>query len=72
MVYGLPVGLLCAALPDGLARLLQLPTVVLVRWIARVAAWGAAAPLPALGGPAMVGVAIAVAIMLCRPPRHRR
>jgi competence protein ComEC len=72
MVYGLPVGLVCAALPEPVTQLFQVPTVVLVRWIARVAAWGAAAPLPALGGPAMVGVAIAVAVVLCRPPRHRR
>jgi competence protein ComEC len=72
MVYGLPAGLTCSALPDPMAWLLQLPTVLLVRWIARVAAWGAAAPLPALGGPAMVGVAIAVAVVLSRPPRRRR
>ena len=72
MVYGLPVGLLSAVAPAVAARVLQLPTVLMVRWIARVAAWGAAAPLPALGAPGLVAAAAGVAWILCRPPRHRR
>jgi competence protein ComEC len=70
MIYGLPAGLLASTVPNGLARALQVPTVILVRWIARVAGWTSAWPLPRLGGPGLFVAAVAVACLLRRPPRH--
>ena len=55
MLYGLPAGLLAGACPDsGGARLLQLPTVVLVRFVARVASGSGGWPLPHVGWPGLV------------------
>ncbi len=53
MLYGLPAGLLAGVCPDPVARLLQLPTVVLVRFVARVASAAAGWPLPHVGWPGL-------------------
>ena len=72
MVYGLPAGIVAGLVPDVLATALQLPTTLLVRYIARVASTAAAAGLPSLGAPALVAGALVVAVVLRRPPRHRQ
>jgi competence protein ComEC len=72
MIYGLPAGLVAAVLPDPAARLVQLPTIVLVHWIARVAAWGSTVRLPRLGPLGLAAFAAAVACVLRRRPRHRQ
>jgi len=71
MIYGLPAGLLAAVVPTAVATVIQLPTVLLVRWIAHVAAWTSAWPLPELGPGALASAAVAVALVLRRPARHR-
>jgi competence protein ComEC len=70
MIYGLPAGLVAAAVPAAVASVIQLPTVVLVRWIARVAAWSSAWPLPRLGPVALAAAAVAVGMVLRRPARR--
>jgi competence protein ComEC len=72
MVYGLPAGVGAGLVPDVLAAALQLPTTRLVRYIAGVASTTAAAGLPNLGAPALLAGAVAVALVLRRPPRHRQ
>ncbi len=72
MVYGLPAGVVAGLVPDVLAAVLQLPTTLLVRYIAAVASTTAAAGLPNLGAPALLAGAVAVALVLRRPPRHRQ
>jgi competence protein ComEC len=72
MLYGLPAGLVAAVLPAGLAWLVQLPTVVLVRYLAVVASTAARWPLPRLGAVALVVAGGGVALVLRRPPRPRR
>jgi competence protein ComEC len=72
MVYGLPAGVVGGLLPDVAAAVVQLPTTLLVRYIAGVASKAAAMDLPKLGLlPVLVG-ALAVALVLRRPPRHRQ
>jgi competence protein ComEC len=72
MLYGLPAGLLAGVCPDPVARLVQLPTVVLVRFVALVASAAASWPLPHVGWPGFVGVVTIVVLALRRAPRHQR
>jgi competence protein ComEC len=72
MLYGLPAGLLAGVCPDPVARLLQLPTVLLVRFVARVASSAAGWPLPHVGWPGLVGAVGVTVVVLRRAPRHRR
>ena len=72
MLYGLPAGLLAGACPDPVAQLLQLPTVVLVRFVARVASAAAGWPLPHVGWPGLVAAVAVAVLVLRRAPRHRR
>ncbi len=72
MLYGLPAGLLAGVCSDPVARLIHLPTVVLVRFVARVASAAARWPLPHVGWPGLVGVVAVVALVLRRAPRHQR
>ena len=72
MLYGLPAGLVAGASPEPVARLLQLPTVVLVRFVAHVADAAAAWPLPHVGWPGLAVAAVGLALGLGRPGRHRR
>ena len=72
MLYGLPAGLVAGAGPEPLARLLQLPTVVLVRFVAHVADAAASWPLPHVGWPGLAVATVGLAVALGRPPRHRR
>jgi hypothetical protein len=52
--------------------MLQVPTVMLVRFVARVASAAAAWPLPHIGWPGLTLVAMAVVLALRRPSRPRR
>jgi competence protein ComEC len=72
MLYGLPAGLLAGLSPDPVAWMLQVPTVMLVRFVARVASAAAAWPLPHIGWPGLTLVAMAVVLALRRPSRPRR
>ena len=72
MVYGLPAGVVAGLVPDVVASVLQLPTTLLVKYLAAVASMAAAADLPELGAPAIVTGALLVALVLRRPPRHRQ
>jgi competence protein ComEC len=72
MLYGLPAGLLAGACPEPVAQLLQLPTVVLVRFVARVASAAAGWPLPHVGWPGLVAAVAVAVLVLRRAPRHRR
>ena len=72
MLYGLPAGLLAGSMPDAAARLLQLPTIVLVRFIARVASAAATWPLPRLGWSGLAVGGLVGLVLLRGPPRHRR
>ena len=72
MLYGLPAGLVAGAAPDPVAQLLQLPTVVLVRFVARVASAAAGWPLPHMGWPGLVAAVAVAVLVLRRAPRHRR
>ena len=63
MVWGLPAGVVAGLGPPGLARVLHLPTLVLVRWIelvallaARASPSGPAAAATAIGAVVMAGV----------------
>ncbi len=55
MIYGLPAGLVAAGAPDGLARLIQLPTVLLVRAIAGIASSACVMAAARLGLPGGAG-----------------
>ena len=67
MVWGLSAGLPAGLLGDPVARLVHLPTRLLVAWIAGVARWASALPLGQLGmGTVAVLAALAVAGALSR------
>jgi hypothetical protein len=51
---------------------LQLPTTLLVRYIAGVAAVSAGSGLPRMGALAVALGAVLVGLLLRRPPRHRQ
>jgi len=66
MTFGLPAGLVAAALPDTLAALLHGPTVLCVRWLRFVARGAAALDVPALRPLAAAGHAVALGWVLWR------
>jgi len=65
MMWGMAAGLVAGWTGDAMARIIHLPTGLMIRWVAGVAHWGAAAPLGqlrlvhvvALGAAAGVGTA---------------
>jgi competence protein ComEC len=67
MIYGLPAGIAAALLPDKVAAVVQLPTLLLVRALDLLARAGAA--LPGGRGPwgAVISLAVALAILARRP-----
>jgi competence protein ComEC len=69
MVWGLPAGIVAGLGPRALAGALQLPTLVLVRWVELVAVLTARAP--AAAGPVM-GAVVAVVWLGSRAVRRRR
>lgn len=76
MVWGLTAGLVAGFLPDPLAALLHLPTLVLLRWITTVASVAAAVPLGLAGWPsvALLGLTaagLAWARRVAAPARRR-
>lgn len=70
MVWGLPAGIAAGLGPDWMAVTLQLPTVVLVRWVQLVALVAARAP-PGAGMVALAAVALAVVVGRARRRRPR-
>jgi len=65
MLVGLPCGLLAAAVPHVLCRLLMAPSVVCTRWVAlvaRAAAWAEPEPVWTWACWTAVGVALALAL----------
>jgi competence protein ComEC len=73
MLVGLPAGAIAAVLPDGLARIVQLPVLLGVRWVALVARLGAALPLGEIRLPQAVAFAVVGALVLGRSePAARR
>jgi competence protein ComEC len=68
MVYGLPAGIVAALVPDGLAALVQLPTLTLVRGLDLLARTGAAMP----GGRGPWGTAASATAALAVLARQRR
>ena len=73
MLVGLPCGLVAAAAPASLCRLLMVPSVVCTRWVAlvaRVAAW--AEPSPGWAWVCWVAVCGAVLAAVWRGTRARR
>jgi competence protein ComEC len=75
MVWGLPAGVLAGLSPEPIARLLHLPTLLGVRWIALVARVGQAAPLGHIGWPALtalVAVAALVALVALVASKRRQ
>jgi competence protein ComEC len=58
MMWGMSAGLLAGWCGDAMARLIHLPTGLLIAWIAGVARWGAAAPLGQLRAGHLVALAL--------------
>lgn len=70
MTLGLSIGIVAALLPESLAAILQLPSRLLVWWIAAVASLGARTPLPAVSLAMLPQVTLgALALWLWRPQR---
>lgn len=73
MTLGLSVGLLAAVMPESVATVLQVPARCLVWWIDGVAAYAAAAPLPAVSLASLPWIAVVGAGMWwLRPGRFSR
>ncbi|MPY95123.1 MAG: hypothetical protein GEV08_19325 [Acidimicrobiia bacterium] len=64
MAYGLVGGLAAGLVPAPLAAVLHMPTRALLWWVAAVARWCAALPLPSLDLQALVMVAAAWALVM--------
>ncbi len=71
MMWGLPAGVVAGLVPIPLARVVQLPTLLGVRWIAVVARVARAAPLGHVGWPALAVLAILV-VLACAMRARRR
>ena len=69
MMWGMAAGLVAGWTGDTMARLIHLPTGFMIRWVAGVAHWGAAAPFGQLRLAHVVGLAVAVAFGVAA---HRR
>ncbi len=64
MMWGMAAGLVAGWTGETIARLIHLPTGLMIRWIAGVARWGAAAPLGQLRMAHVVALAVAVGLGL--------
>jgi len=69
MMWGMAAGLVAGWTGDTMARLIHLPTGLMIRWVAGVAHWGAAAPLGQLRLAHVVGLAAAAGVGIVA---HRR
>jgi competence protein ComEC len=73
MLYGIPAGLVAAAAPGSLARLVMAPAVAGTGWVAGVAEIGARVePSPPWAGAGWGVVAVALVIVLWRGRLARR
>jgi len=71
-VWGFPAGLVAAVVPDPFAALLQLPTLVCVRWVLVVARAAGAVALPELTAWPAAALAVAGAVVAWRRAGHRQ
>jgi competence protein ComEC len=69
MMWGMAAGLVAGWTGETMARLIHLPTGLMIRWVAGVAHWGAAAPLGQLRLAHVAALAVAVGIGVAA---HRR
>jgi competence protein ComEC len=69
MMWGMAAGLVAGWTGETVARLIHLPTGLMIRWVAGVAHWGAAAPLGQLRLAHVLALALAVALGVAA---HRR
>lgn len=69
MMWGMAAGLVAGWAGETVAGILHLPTGLMIRWVAGVAHWGAAAPLGQLRAIHVAGLAVAVAAGVAA---HRR
>jgi len=69
MMWGMAAGLVAGWTGETMARLIHLPTGLMIRWVAGVAHWGAAAPLGQLRLAHVAALAVAVGLGVAA---HRR
>ncbi|MGH9266198.1 MAG: ComEC/Rec2 family competence protein, partial [Acidimicrobiales bacterium] len=69
MMWGMAAGLVAGWAGQGVARLIHLPTDVMIRWVAGVAHWGAHVPLGQLRAAHIAGLVLALAVGVVA---HRR
>ncbi len=69
MMWGMAAGLVAGWTGPGVARVIHLPTDLMIRWVAGVAHWGAAVPLGQLRAVHVGGLAVALAAGVAA---HRR
>lgn len=62
MMWGMAAGLVAGWTGETMARLIHLPTGLMIRWVAGVAHWGAAAPLGQLRMAHVFALAVAVGL----------
>ena len=72
MMWGMAAGLVAGWTGPGLAGLIHVPTDLMIRWVAAVARWGAAAPLGQLRLVHVAGLAVALALGVASHRRGRR
>ena len=71
MMWGMAAGLVAGWTGETMARLIHIPTGLMIRWVAGVAHWGAAAPLGQLRLAHVVGLGVAVAFGVAAHRRRR-
>ena len=71
MMWGMAAGLVAGWTGETMARLIHLPTALMIRWVAGVAHWGAAAPLGQLRLAHVVALGMAVALGVVARRRRR-
>lgn len=72
MMWGMAAGLVAGWTGDTVARVIHWPTGLMIRWVAGVAHWGAAAPFGQLRLGHVVVLAVAVAVGVAAHRRRRR
>ncbi len=72
MMWGMAAGLVAGWSGETMAQLIHLPTGLMIRWVAGVAHWGAAAPLGQLRVAHVAGLAVALGAVAVASRRRRR
>ena len=72
MMWGLAAGLPAGLAGGAVARVVHVPTSLLIGWVAAVARWSAASPLGQLGAVHLVALGALLAIGAVARARHRR